>query len=108
MFPKPLLTTRTPVMIGLPALVGQTALYLLHIHLDTDLSPLFADHFTHLGRLQEADIGLNFEAQPALAIAAQAVTLGILLVQADAIQHGVRPLWVIGGPERAVLGTRAV
>ena len=50
------------VLISISALVLQTAFVLFDVRIDTELFPLFRDHFTHLCGLQKAYKGLDLEA----------------------------------------------
>ena len=70
------------LLVGGRALDGQAALDLLDLEVDADLLPLLADHLGDLRVLHElAAERHDLDAQPALAVAAQAVALGVLLAR---------------------------
>src|SRR6266851_2804598 len=72
------------LLVRLRALEGQAALDLLHLEVDADLLPLLADHLRDLRVLHElAAERHDLDAQPALAVGAQAVALRVLLREAD-------------------------
>ena len=75
------------LLVGGRPLQGQAPLDLLHGQVDADLLPLLADHLGDLRELEElAAQRHDLDAQPALAVRAQAVALGVLLGQADLVR----------------------
>src|SRR5262245_8748164 len=85
---------------------GEAAFYHLEVEIDAHVFPVLLDRFHELvkrgvGRTRHR----HDQAQPALPVTAQAVALGVLLVQPNRIQHGVGLLRVIGSPHGTVLGT---
>jgi hypothetical protein len=88
------------VLVGSHAPVCQAALMFLDIGLYAELFPLLADHFTDLRELEEPHKSLHFDAQPAFAVRAQAIALGILLVQAKAVEHGLGLLRIVDHSRR--------
>src|SRR5215475_1141322 len=88
------------LLVGGRALEREASLDLLDLQIDPDLLPLLADHLGDLRVLHElAAERHHLDAEPPLAVAAQPVALGILLREADLVEHLVGLLQIERGPE---------
>src|SRR5207244_2580570 len=76
------------LLVGGRALDREAALDLLHLEVDADLLPLLADHLGDLRVLHElAAERHDLDAQPALAVTAKPIALGVLLREPDLVEH---------------------
>src|SRR5205814_4728148 len=80
------------MLVGEQARRRQPALELLDLAADADLLPLLAEHLGDPRERQEADVRGEREAQPAAAVAAEAIAFRVLLREPELVEHRVRLL----------------
>src|SRR4029453_7254851 len=91
-------------LVGCDTGIRQAALDFADVGLDTDRTPLLANHLGDLGKLQKLSAhGDNLDAQPPFAIAAQPVALSVFFGESDAVEELVRLRRVVRRVHRPVL-----